>query len=81
MIQAKDKKRFEDIDQYLLNIDHALQLITDIYDLREVVGRQIDYIKDELNHLKKEKKNETLRTWITPNQDGSEVKKQRIIGN
>lgn len=53
-LQRANNRRFEDIDQYILNIEHALQLYTDIYELRDVVERQIDYIKDELIQIKKE---------------------------
>lgn len=53
-LQRANNRRLGDIDQYILNIEHALQLYTDIYELRDVIERQIDYIKDDLIQIKKE---------------------------
>ena len=49
--------RLEAIEEYLENIDHALQLYSDPYDIRDVVARQLVWIKDEIKKIRKESTN------------------------
>lgn len=54
------KERLESIEAHLQNIDHALQLyISDPVSLQDVVGRQIEDIKSEIDALKRESREST----------------------
>ena len=48
------EKRFEDIENSILHIEHALQTYTDLYDLREVIEFQLENIRYDLSKIKKE---------------------------
>lgn len=50
-------ERFEDIDQALLAIEHALQTYTDLYDLRLVIEYQLENIRYDLSKIKEESTN------------------------
>lgn len=50
-------ERFEDIDQALLAIEHALQTYTDLRDLREVIEYQLVNIRYDLIKIKEESTN------------------------
>ena len=52
-----NQDRLEAIEEYLEKIDHALQLYSDPYDIRDVVARQLEWIKDELKAIRKESTN------------------------
>lgn len=47
-------ERFENIDQALLAIEHALQTYTDLCDLREVIEYQLVNIRYDLSKIKEE---------------------------
>ena len=49
-----NQDRLEAIEEYLEKIDHALKLYSDPYDIRDVVARQLEWIKDELKAIRKE---------------------------
>lgn len=54
VVKEVNHDRLEAIEGYLENIDHALQLYSDPYDIRDVVARQLEWIKDELKAIRKE---------------------------
>jgi len=45
-------ERFEDIEYSILQIEQALMLYTDIYDLRDVIERKLKEIKHDLAVIK-----------------------------
>lgn len=53
-VKEVNQDRLEAIEEYLENIDHALQLYSDPYDIRDVVARQLEWIKDEIKSIRKE---------------------------
>lgn len=45
-------ERFEDIEYSILQIEQALMLYNDIYDLRDVIERKLEEIKHDLSVIK-----------------------------